>query len=399
MTAQTRRRVFVISVAAIVVLALVYGFIPKPIPVDTATVSRGPLRVTVEEEARTRVRDRFVISAPVQGFLRRIELDAGDLVKKGQQVAALDPARSTVLDPRSRAEGEAAVAAAQAALETAKEKARAASADAEYSRQRLARVKELFDGGYVSKDDYDQAEAAAKKANAVRDSSDSAAGTAKADLDRAKSVLRYSGARYQGGAGESVIVRSPVAGTVLKLHRQSEGVVNVGEPLLDIGDPRNLEVKSEVLSAQAVKIGTGTRVLFERWGGPQVLEGRVRVVEPAGFTKVSSLGVEEQRVLVIIDLTSASGVWQGLGDGYRLDATFVLWEENSVLQVPESALFRKGDGWALFTIEDKRAKLREVNVGRRSGIAAQIISGIPEGAVVIAHPDDTIREGVKVRSR
>ncbi len=380
-------------------LALVYGFLPKPIRVDSATVSRGPLRVTVEEEARTRVRDRFVVSAPVPGFLKRIDLEVADLVKKGQEVAALEPVRSTVLDPRSRAEAEAAVDAAQAALETAKERARAAAADAEYSRRRLARVKELFEGGHVSKDDYDLAEASAKKADAVRDSSQAAVNSARADLDRAKSVLRYSGVAQRGGAGTNVIVRSPVDGTVLKLNRKSESVVNAGEPLLDIGDPRRLEVKSEVLSAQAVKIAKGMRVLFERWGGPSLLEGRVRVVEPAGFTKVSSLGVEEQRVLVIIDFTSPREVWQNLGDAYRLDATFVIWEGNNVLQVPGSALFRKGDGWAVFTIENKRAKLREVRVGRRSDLAAEIISGVPEGALVITHPDDAIREGVKVRLR
>lgn len=257
-------------------------------------------------------------------------------------------------------------------------KTRAASADAEYSRLRLKRIQELFDGGYVSKDDYDQADAAAKKADAVLDSSEAAASTAKADLDRARSVLTYSGARPQRAAGQSVIVRSPVAGAVLKLHRESEGVVNVGEPLLDIGDPWNLEVKAEVLSAQAVRIGKGMHVLFERWGGQQVLEGRVRVVEPAGFTKVSSLGVEEQRVLVIMDFTSPVQVWQGLGDGYRLDAIFLIWEENNVLQVPESALFRKGEGWAVFTIENKRAKLQDVKVGHRSGIAAQIVSVFPK---------------------
>jgi HlyD family secretion protein len=379
------------------VLALAYGFMPKPLPVDTAAASRGPLRVTVEEEARTRVQDRFVVSAPVPGFLRRIEFDAGDMVQKDQQVAVLDPVRSTVLDPRTRAEAEAAVDAARAALETAKERARAASADAEYARRRLARIKELFNGGYVAKDDYDQADAAAKKADAVRDSSESAAGTARADLERARSVLRYSGARGDGGS--SVVVRSPVAGKVLKLHRQSEAVVNVGEPLLDVGDPRKLEVRSEVLSAQAVKIGKGMRVLFERWGGRQVLEGRVRVVEPAGFTKVSSLGVEEQRVLVIMDFTSPAEVWQGLGDAYRLDAIFVIWEGDNVLQIPESALFRKGEGWALFTIENKRAKLSEVRVGRRNGIAAEVVSGIGEGTVVIAHPDDAVREGIKVQAR
>ena len=398
MTAQTRRRVFVLSVAAVVLLALVYGFMPRPIPVETARVSRGPLRVTVEEEARTRVHDRFVVSAPIPGFLQRIELDAGDRVRKNRLVAVIVPGRSTVLDPRSRAEAEATTNAARAALETAKERARAASADADYARQRLGRIKELFDGGFVSKDDHDQAEAAAKKADAVRDSSEAAVSTAKADLDRARSVLRYSGAAQKGAAGEAVMVRSPVDGTVLKLHLKSEGMVNAGQPLLDLGNPRRLEVVAEVLSAQAVKIEKNMRVLFERWGGQPVLEGRVRVVEPSGFTKVSSLGVEEQRVLVIVDFTSPPEVWQNLGDGYRLDATFVIWE-GTVLQVPESALFRKNDRWALFIIENKRAKMLTVDVGRRTGVAAQVLSGVPEDAPVITHPDNAVTNGARVRVR
>lgn len=399
MTAQTRRRVFVITVAVVVVLALAYGFIPKPLPVEAARVLRAPLRVTVEEEARTRVRDRFVVSAPIPGFLRRIELDVGDTVKKGRRLAVIEPGRSTVLDPRSRAEAEASIDAARAALETARERARAAAAEAEYAQQRLARTKELFEGGYVSKDDHEQAQAAAKKAEAARDSAQSAVNAAKADLERARSVLRYSGAARKGGTGETVVVRAPVDGTVLKLHRKSEGMVNAGQALLDLGNPRNLEVVAEVLSTQAVKIEPGMRVLFDRWGGGKVLEGRVRIVEPSAFTKTSSLGVEEQRVLVIMDFTSPSAVWQNLGDGYRLDATFVIWEGKNVLQAPESALFRKGDGWAVFTIENGRADLRVVEVGRRSGVAAQIISGVSEGALVITHPDAAVGDGVKVRLR
>jgi HlyD family secretion protein len=175
--------------------------------------------------------------------------------------------------------------------------------------------------------------------------------------------------------------------------------VIAGEPLLDVGDPRNLEVKVEVLSADAVRIGIGTAVLFERWGGDKPLTGNVRVVEPAGFTKISSLGVEEQRVLVIVDLTSPAEVWRGLGDGYRLDAAFVIWEGKDVLQVPASALFRKGDRWALYVVERDRAVLREVAIGHRNGLSAEVLSGVPEGAPVITHPDDMVRDGGRVSIR
>lgn len=399
MTAQTRRRIFVISVGTIVLAAVVYGFLPKPVPVDVAVAKAAPLRVTVEEEGRTRVRDRYVVSVPVPGYLRRIELEVGDRVNRGQQVALLEPLRSAVLDPRSRAEAEAAVTSALANVNAVREKARAAAADAEYARERESRMKKLAGEGFIAKDDLDQAVSEAKKAEAVRLSADAAVSAAQADLERARTALDYSAADAAAGGGKTVAVRAPVAGQVLKLHRESESVVNAGEPLLDIGDPRNLEIRAEVLSSDAVKLRKGTIVLFERWGGDTPLTGKVRIVEPAGFTKISSLGVEEQRVLVIVDLTSPAAAWQGLGDGYRLDTSFILWEGKDVLQVPASAIFRKGDGWAIYTVERDRALLREVAIGHRNGLAAEVLSGITAGTPVIAHPDDTVRDGIRVQAR
>ncbi len=399
MKAEVRRRILVISVAAVVALGLIYGFLPKPVDVEVAPAKRGPLLVTVEEEGRTRVKDRFVVSAPVAGYLKRIELEVGDTVRKGQTVALLDPLRSTVLDPRSRAEAEAAVAAAQASLNAAKEKARAAAADAEYTRERNSRMRKLFAGGFISKDDIDQSESENKKAEANLLSTEAAVTAAKADLDRAESTLGYSAADPSSDAGKVVIVAAPVSGKVLKLHHESEGVVSSGDPLLDIGNPRSMEVKSEVLSADAVKIKKGMPVIFERWGGDRPLSGQVRRVEPAGFTKVSSLGVEEQRTLVIADFTSPPDIWQKLGDGYRLDARFIVWEGKDVLQVPASALFRKGEGWALFVVENNKARIKEVAVGQRNGLAAEIVNGLAEGQPVIVHPDDRLKEGIRLRIR
>ncbi len=398
MNAQIRRRVFVIGVGTITVLAIGYGFLPRAVMVDAEKARRGPFQVTVEEEARTRVCDRFVVTAPVPGFLHRIDLEVGDRLVKGGQVCLIDPTRSAALDPRSRAQAEAAVAAAEATVNTAKEQARAAAADADYARKRGARMKKLVESGHVSQDDYEQAQSAATRAEAVRDSSRAAADAAEADLIRARSTLQYAGGTA-ASAGDRVIVRSPIEGRVLKLHRESEGAVNAGEPLVDIGNAHRLEAKAEVLSADAVKIKPGMSVLFERWGGPVPLEGRVRVVEPAGFTKISSLGVEEQRVLVIIDFTSPAELWQSLGDGYRLDAKFIIWEGKDVLQVPESALFRSDDGWALFAVEGGRAKKRDVKPGRRNGIDSEILSGISEGSIVITHPDDAVSDGVRVSLR
>jgi HlyD family secretion protein len=399
MKAPVRRRVFVITIGLLVSLAVGYGFLPKPALVDVATAKRGPLRVTVEEEGRCRVKDRFVLSAPVPGYLRRIRLEVGDRVSRGQEAATLEPLRSGTLDPRTRAGAEAAVAAARAALDAAQEKVRAAEAEQEYARERNVRMKRLAADGYISQDDLDQSDAEAKKAEALRLSSMAAVTAARADLDRAESVLRYSAAEPVPSGDKLVVIGSPVKGSVLKLHHESECVVNAGDPILDIGDPRNLEVRVEVLSADAVRIQRGMPVLFERWGGNGDLAGRVRVVEPAAFTKISSLGVEEQRVVVIADLSSPAGAWEGLGDGYRLDSSFILWEGTDVLQVPSSALFRSKDGWAVFTVENDRARLTPVSVGHRNGLSAEIVSGLAEGAAVITHPDDSVREGGSVRVR
>ena len=295
----------VIIVTAGVILAIVYGFMPKPVPVDLVKVSRGPLKVTVEEEGKTRVKDRFVLSAPVAGFMRRIKLDVGDRIQKGETLVELEPLKSNLLDPRSRATAEAAVSSAEAALKVEEERVRAAAADADYSRRNLERIKKLYEGGYVAKDALEQAEAGAKRAEANLLSAEAAVKVARSELDRALTMLRHSAAEETRIQGKIVAIQAPVSGSVLKIYRESEGVVQSGEPLIDIGDPEKLEVKVEVLSADAVRIRPGTSVLFERWGGNSTLSGKVRVVEPAGFTKISSLGVEEQRVLVIVDITSS----------------------------------------------------------------------------------------------
>ena len=399
MQAPVRRRIFIITVAVIIILALAYGFMPKPLPVDVAQALPGPMRVTIDEEGKTRVRDRFVISAPVAGFLRRIELEVGDPVKKGQVVAELEPLRSSVLDPRARAEALAAVSSAQAALHAAKENAHAAEAAAEYAKKNFERQKELFGKGYTAKDTVEQADADAKRTEASLLSAEAAVRAARSEMERAQSLLGHSAAEGAADRERIVAVRAPAAGRLLKIHHESEGVVNSGDPIIDIGDPEKIEVKVEVLSADAVRIKTGTPVLFERWGGTEPLSGAVRIVEPAAFTKVSSLGVEEQRVLVIADITSLPETWKRLGDAYRVEASFIIWEGMDVLQVPASALFRKGEGWAAFVYENRRARLREVIVNHRNGLVAEIVSGLAEKEMVITHPDESIRDGSRVRIR
>lgn len=394
-----RRWLFLSALGILVLLAIVYGFLPKPVVVDVIQAGRGPLRVTIEEEGETRVKERFVVSAPVQGFLRRIDLNVGDQVKEGQVVAQLEPLRSEVLDARSRAEAEAAVSTAMAVLRAAEEQARAAAADADYARRSLERRRNLFVDGVVPKDRLDQAIADAQRTEASRLAAEATVRGARSDLEKTRSRLKYSAAENVGPSNRFVEIRSPVQGSILKIHHESERVVSSGEPLLDLGDTERIEVQVEVLSEDGVRIKPGSRVIFERWGGNSSLEGKVRVVEPAGFTKVSSLGVEEQRVLVVADILQGDEASKRLGDGYRVEASFILWEREDILQVAASALFRKGEDWAVFVVEGDRARLRKVQVGHRTGLAAEIVSGLKEGEKVIAHPEESIEEGTSVRPR
>lgn len=392
-----RRKLWITGIILIVVLAILYGFLPRTQEVDLVRVTRGPLQVTIEEEGRTRLRERFVISAPTAGYLRRIKAKVGDSLSKGQTVAVLEPLRSQALDPRSRAEAEAVASAAEASLFAAMEKERAATADADYTEKRLARIAKLYAGAAVAKDQFDQAESEAKRTRAVQRSASAASDAARSELERARTLLRnFSAAGREGG---NVAIASPAGGAVFRVYRESEGAVQTGEPLIEIGDVRDLEVRVEVLSSDAVRIGPGMAVLFKRWGRDEPLAGRVRRVEPAGFTKISSLGVEEQRVLAIVDITSPPERWRALGDGYRLEAHFVVWEGRDILQVPTSALFRSGKDWSVFVEEQGRARRRTVEIGQRTGLTAQIVSGLKENESVVSYPDDAISDGTRIRRR
>jgi HlyD family secretion protein len=395
-----RRRTLSISIIVLaVVLATGYGLIPGAKDVDLVNVFRGPLQVTIEEEGRTRLKERFVISAPASGVMRRIDAKVGDPVQKGQIVIVLEPVWSQALDPRSRAEAQASVSAAAAALKAAQEKARAAAADTEYLEKKLERITNLHASEYVATDQFDQAVSEVNKARAVRQAADAAVNVARFELDRARVALQSFASIKSAESHHTIYIPSPITGAVFRIYRESEGTVIAGEPLMDVGNAGDLEVRVEVLSSDAVRIKTGTPVLFKRWGGEAPLSGAVRIVEPAGFTKISSLGVEEQRVLVIADILSPPDTWRVLGDGYRLEAHFVILEATDVLQVPNSALFRSGNDWTVFVFDNGRARKRPVEVGQRNGFTAEILSGINENEKVIAHPDEAIGDGSRIRSR
>jgi HlyD family secretion protein len=394
-----RGKIGILAVAIGVAGGLAYGFMPRAVPVDVAEVARAPLAVTVEEEGRTRVRERFLIAAPVTGVARRSVLKAGDRVAAGQVVAVIDPTRAVALDPRTRAQARAQAQAAQAALAVAEAQARATQAAAQLAQQERSRAESLRQSNFVSEQALDSARTTETRARAAEAAAEHAVRVARFDLDTARAALLSSERLQAGGVADAVSVRAPIAARVLKVLQESEGPVAAGQPLLEIGDSASLEIEVEVLSTHAVKIMPGSKVVLDRWGGAQAVEGRVRVVEPSGFTKISALGVEEQRVRVIVDFSSPHEAWARLGDGYRVEARFVLWEGTDVLQLPTSALFRQGEGWAAFVIDGGRAQLKPVEIGQRAGLATEVLSGLAAGEKLVAHPDELIRDGVRVKVR
>ena len=387
------RRLALVAFALLVAGAIAYAYMPRPVEVSVTAVNRGYMDVSVEEEGRTRVRERYIVTAPVPAYAPRLEWRVGDTVRAGQVLAVLLPLPPGVLDVRSRAQAEARVSQARAALRAAETNAQAAQAGAEYASRDYARVKLLRASGAVPQAAVDQADTEARRSAAVLASARSAIEVAKYDLSAAEAALRYTvGAP---GAAEKVPVISPVDGAVLALQHEDEGAVTSGQPLITVGDPHALEVEVDVLSSDAVRIRAGTRVLFTRWGGDAPLEGRVRNVEPVAFTKVSSLGVEEQRVLVIVDFVSPEKQWLNLGDGYRLEARFVIWASQDALRVPTSALFRSGDGWAVLMVKGGRIARQEVRIGERGELYGQVLGGLTEGDAVITYPDDSLVVGAR----
>jgi HlyD family secretion protein len=385
------------GVVLAVALGVAWGYWPRAVLVELAPVERGTMQVTVEEEGRTRVHDRYVVSAPVPGYVRRIELHVGDRLEAGAAIAELEPLRSTVLDPRSRAEAEAQVAAARSGLARARADVVAAEAEAEEARSEFQRRERLCEIQCVSEEELERARTRMRRSEAVVRAANHAVEVARYELDAANTALEYSAAQGTGAPAETVQLRAPVPGSVLRRYQESEGVVTAGQPLVEIGDPAHLEVEVDVLSQDAVRIAPGTRVMLERWGGGRVLEAQVRTVEPTGFTKVSALGVEEQRVLVIADIVSPTEQWQRLGDGYRVEAVFVVWSRSDVLKVPASALFRHDGGWAVFRVDEGRARLTRVDIGQSNGLEAQVTEGLDAGEYVITHPDDEVSDGRRVR--
>ena len=393
-------RIIVWLVVAGLATAFYFAMQPKPQQADFVTVVRGALRVTLDEEGQTRVRDRYMVSAPLAGKVLRIDHEPGDEVQRGSTVVArFLPTNPDFLDTRSRAEAEARVKASQASIDRSRVELNRAAAEREHAVAELARYESLHREGLLSDERLESARLRAETAREAVRAAESNIAVAEAELERARTSLIQASAALPM-EGNVVVLRSPITGVVLQRLRESEAVVPSGEPLLEIADPEKLEIVSDMLSTDAVRIKPGDPVLIEQWGGERSLRGTVRRVEPFGFTKISALGVEEQRVNVIVDFDDVRDAWQALGDGYRVEIRVVIWQEENVLKVPTSTLFREGESWAVYTVDElARAALQIVEIGQRNAREAQVLRGLQEGDQVIAYPGDQINEGVEVVSR
>ena len=391
------KRLWKIALVLLVLAAIGYwAFRPAAVPADFATVERGSLQVTVNEEGRTRVRDRYVVSAPVPGRMGRIELEPGDpIVARKTLLAQFHPSDPALLDTRTRAELEARVKAAESALGGARAERERLRAELAFAEAELKRAQRLVADKVISTREMDIAERQAQSIERGVQSADFAVRTAEYQLQQARASLTQS----QGGRGAAIPLYSPVNGVVLRRLQESEAVVPTGTPLLEIGNVADLEIVSDLLSSAAVRVRPGQAVSIEQWGGDKPLRGRVRRVEPSGFTKISALGVEEQRVNAIVDFDDPPETRPAIGDGYRVEVRIIVSSRDNVLKVPVSSLVRHGAEWALYAVENDKAVRRVVQIGERNGLEAEVTSGLSGDEKIIVYPSDAIADGVKVTAR
>jgi HlyD family secretion protein len=395
------KKLVLIGFAVAVAAAIVYAALPKPIPVDVARTVRGPIQVTVEEDGKTRVKERYTVSAPLAGRLLRIGLDPGDRVEAGKTlIGAIEPAAPDLLDVRTTMQAEARVSAARAAIQRASHALNRAQADHQNAVAHLARLRQALEGRAVSQQDVNDAQARERMAFEAVQSERYAVQVAEFELDQARAALLLLQSWSPEGTGKTRFeVFSPISGFVLRVLQESESMVLPGERLVELGNPADIEVEVDVLSSDAVKIRPGAKVFLERWGGDTPLLARVRLIEPSGFLKISALGVEEQRVNVIIDLVDPEEKWRNLGDGFRVDARIVTAEAEDVLKVPTGALFRQDGEWSVFVYQEGKAQLRPVKIGKRNDLEAEILEGLDENTTVITYPGDKIRDNAPISPR
>lgn len=397
----SKQNVGILVLAVLALGMLGWSFMPVPVEVDVAAVSRGDLRVTVDHEGKTRVKERYVVSSPLGGRLVRVGLKPGERVVAGKTLVALiEPADPALLDLRQRSQALARVDAAGAALKRANSEVERVTSLHHKAMLDLDRERKLKARDVVSVETMEAVRSREQASAAEVRAAEFAGKVAAFELEQAQAALVHTKIVSPGETEDFRFeVPAPVDGVVLRVFQESATVVTPGSRLLEIGDPTDLECEVDVLSTDAVGIMPGQRVFFERWGGPGLLEGRVRVREPSGYTKISALGVEEQRVNIIIDLTDPPEARPSLGDGYRVEARIVTWEGKGLLKVPSGALFRREGEWTVFRIEEGQARICPVKVGHNNGLETEILAGLSEGDQLVMHPSDKIADGVVVRER
>ncbi len=401
LSAKTRRAIFWLIILVLILTGLVFAFMPQAISVDLIKVEQGPMIVTVGEEGETRVKDVYILSAPVTGHMLRIDAEVGDDVVAAETlVAQIKPIDPEFLDIRSEEEARAAVKTAEASLTLSEAKLVEAQSEFDFAVAELERARELIKQKVIPKRELDNAERDFKSKRAIVNTAKAALRARQFELAQARAHL-VSPAEIQTKDTDCkcVTILSPITGKILQVLHESEGVISMGTPLVEIGNPADLEIVVDFLSSDAVRIQPSQRVLIEEWGGAYTLQGIVRKIEPFGFTKTSALGIDEQRVNVIIDLVDPSERWQRLAHGYQVEARVVLWENENVTQVPLTSLFRDGKEWAVYVEHDGRAKLQHVILGQRNGLQAEILDGITTDMYVISHPSNQIVDNIRIQAR
>lgn len=395
------RRLALLLVVAGIITAIVLALQPRPVPVDTAKIERGPLVVTIRDDGRTRIRERYVVSAPLSGRLIRITLDPGDKVRaKETLLTTIEPTDPALLDPRAAALAEARVKAAQVRVQLVQPKLSSAREALNLEETEFGRLSQLRKKNAVSEQQFEKQRVAFRQAENNFSAARFETEIAEFELEQAKAALIRTGDKAPAESnGWSFPILSPISGSVLRVFQESSTVVSAGERILELGDPSDLEVEVDVLSTDAVRIRPGARVILNEWGGEKALAGRVRLIEPAAFTKVSALGIEEQRVNVIIDFSGMDDDRPALGDGFRVEADIVRWESSDVLTVPTGALFRDAGQWSVFVVSDRQATLWHVELGHRNDDAAEVLDGLKQGEVVILYPGDRVEAGTPLQER
>lgn len=396
------KRIALLAIVVAAGIGLGWFAWPRPVPVDLATISRGPMEVTVEEEGRTRVRHVYSVSAPIAGKVLRISPPrhvGEEVVTDETTVAVMQPTVPSFHDARTHEELQAALAAAEAAVRLADAEVRRTAAALAFARTDLQRASALARTEAVSQKALDKARLDVETGEAALGSAKAQSEVRRSERDSVAARLSEpNGATVKGSATCCIQLRAPVTGRILKIVQDSETVVPAGTPLVEIGDPADLEIIADLLSSDAVRIEPGWTVRIDGWGGPPI-RGRIARVDPAGFLKVSALGIEEQRVRTTIDLVDPRAMWSRLGHDFRVIVHVVVWRDEAALSVPVGALFRRGEEWAVFVVREGRARATSVRIGQRNARVAEVVSGLAEGEVVVLHPSDRVRDGSAVAQR